>query len=333
MYYENLHNRPWAITGTSLRQLIGTTRLNVEMLAAAKEEKSPLAYDVVNGVAVISVSGILVKSLSMFASIFGERSMPEIGRNFQTAVDDPNVKGIVLAVDSPGGSVDGTSALANQIAAARGRKPIIAVADGIAASAAYWVASAADAVYISGPTIEVGSIGIVAVHRDISEQDRMYGEKFTEITAGKYKRIASAHKPLSDEGREYLQAQVDQVYSVFVESVAALRGTSVPRILEAADGKLFMGQAAVDVGLVDGIMAFDEVVRRAAKKDWIKPIKNANFESHVYDLVKAGKPQHDAFRAIKEAHPGLYADFEKRLKVNQVDELFPGQNRGRENRI
>jgi signal peptide peptidase SppA len=328
MYYENLHNRPWAITGNSLRQLIGSTRLNVEMLAAAKEEKSPLAYDVIGDTAVISVSGILVKNLSMFASIFGERSTPDIGRNFQTAVDDPNVKAIVLAVDSPGGSVDGTAALASQIAAARGRKPIIAVADGIAASAAYWVASAADQIFISGPTVETGSIGVVAVHRDVSEQDRMFGEKYTEITAGKYKRIASAHKPLSDEGKAYLQEQVDQVYAVMVESIAALRGTSIPRILEAADGKLFMGQAAVDVGLVDGIMAFDEVVRQAAKKDWFKPIKNANFESHVYDLCKNGKPQHDAFRAVKEAHPGLFADFERRLKVNQIDELFPGQNRG-----
>lgn len=328
MYYENLHNRPWAITGSYLHQLISTTRLNVEMLAAAKEETNPLAYDVMNGVAVIPVTGILVKTLSMFASIFGERSMPDISRNFQMAVDDPNVKAIILSVDSPGGSVDGTAALANQIAAARGKKPIIAVADGIAASAAYWVAAAADQIFISGPTTEVGSIGIVAVHRDVSEQDKMYGEKYTEITAGRYKRIASAHKPLSDEGREYLQAQVDQVYSVFVESVAALRGTSIPRILEAADGKLFMGQAAVDVGLADGIMSMDKVIKQAAKKDWFKPIKNANFEKHVFDMVKAGKPQHDAFRAIKEAHPGLFADFEKRLKVNQVDELFPGQNRG-----
>jgi ClpP class serine protease len=156
----------------------------------------------------------------------------------------------------------------------------------------------------------------------------MYGEQYTEIAAGKYKRIASAHKPLSDEGRAYLQEQVDQVYKVMVESIADLRGTSIPRVLEMADGKIFMGQAAVDVGLVDGILGFGEVVKRAAKNEWIKPIKNATFERHVYDLAVAGKPQHEAFRAIKENHPGLYADFERRLKSGQVDELFPGQNRG-----
>ncbi len=156
----------------------------------------------------------------------------------------------------------------------------------------------------------------------------MRGEKFTEISAGRYKRIASAHRPLSDEGQEYLQERVDNIYAVMIESIAEMRGTSIPRTIEMADGKIYVGQAAVDVGLVDGIMAFDEVVRRAAKKDWIKPIKNANFERQVFDMVKAGKPQHDAFRAIKEAHPGLYADFERRLKSGQVDELFPNQNRG-----
>lgn len=331
MHYSNLANRPWAIMGESLRQLVSIAR-TFEVKAESKQADSLPFYDVVNGVAVINVSGILVKNLSMFAQIFNERSMPDVGRDFQSAVDDPNVKAIALYVDSPGGSVDGTSALASQIASARGKKPIIAIGDGIMASAAYWIAAAADQVFITGPTTEVGSIGVVATHLDVSEQDRMYGERFTEITAGKYKRIASVHKPLSDEGREYLQEKVNEVYAVMVENIAKLRGTSIPRILEMADGKLFMGQAAVDVGLVDGIMSLDEVVRRAAKKDWFKPIKNANFEKHVFDMVKAGKPQHDAFRAIKEAHPGLYADFAKRLQSGKVDELFPGQNRGRENR-
>jgi signal peptide peptidase SppA len=332
MYYENLHNRPWAIRGDSLRQLVSIAR-TFDLKAMANKPAGD-QFSIVDGVAIINVSGILVKTLSMFAPLFGERSMQDIGRDFQAAVDDPNAKAVILSVDSPGGSVDGTSALANQISAARGKKPIIAVADGIAASAAYWVAAAADAIYITGPTTEVGSIGVVAVHRDISEQDKMYGEQFTEIVAGKFKRIASVHKPLSDEGREYLQEKVNEVYSVMVENIATLRGTSIPRTLEMADGKLFMGQAAVDVGLVDGIMSMDKIIKQAAKNDWVKPLKNANFEGHVFDLVKAGRPQHDAFRAIKEAHPGLYADFTRRLQTGgSIGELFPGQNRGRENRI
>lgn len=325
---NDFYNRPWAIRGDRLQQMISVSRSNFDLLSGMKLKKDRPAYEVTNGVAVIDISGVLVKGLSMFATIFNERSMPDIGRDFKSALLDPEVKSIVLAVDSPGGSVDGTHELVQEIREARGKKPIITVADGIMASAAYWIGSAADAVYITGPTVEVGSIGIVAVHRDVSEQDRMAGEKYTEITAGKYKRMVSTHKPLSDEGREYLQERVDGIYRIFVESVASLRGTSIPRTIEMADGKIFMGQAAVDVGLVDGIKPLAEIIRQPVK-DWVKPIKNANFEGHVFDLVKTGRPQHDAFRAIKEAHPGLYADFTRRLQTGgSIGELFPGQNRG-----
>jgi len=326
---KNFLNEPMAIPADRLRQLIQIARLNTDLAAAdRKTDDQPFSYDVVNKKAIISINGILTKNKSLFSYLFGGTSMRDVGQAFQAAMDDSGVNAIILAVDSPGGTVDGTHELASQIMQARGKKPIVTIADGSMLSAAYWIGSAADQVYISNPTTEIGSVGVVATHVDVSKQDEMRGEKFTEISAGRYKRISSAHRPLSEEGQGYLQERVDNIYRIMVESIAGMRGTSIPRLLEAADGKIYVGQAAVDVGLVDGIMSLDQVIQRVERGKGIKPVKTANFESHVFDLCQAGRPQQEAFRAIKETHPGLFADFERRLKVGQVDELFPGQNRG-----
>jgi signal peptide peptidase SppA len=220
-------------------------------------------YQTMNGVAVIPVKGVLTKGMSFFSFLFGGSSMKEIGIALQTALDDPLVKSILLDIDSPGGTVDGTEELAEAIFQARGQKPIIAYTDGTMASGAYWIASAADEIYISGDTVMVGSVGVVATHVDYSRSDDAYGEKWTEITAGKYKRIASSHAPLTDEGATYIQDQVDYLYSNFVNTVARNRGVDEKAALAMADGKIFIGKQAVEVGLVDGVEAFSDLINSA----------------------------------------------------------------------
>ncbi len=328
-------NKKMAIRAEKLREIAVIARAN-SIFEPADNNRKKIVYEVVGGVAVIVAAGLLVKNLSFLSEILGEISMPEIGRAFDAALNDSQAQAIVLRIDSPGGTVDGTEELAAQIHAARGKKPIVALADGQACSAAYWIGSAANVFYSSCQTAQVGSIGVVATHVDVSEQDKMFGEKYTEITAGKYKRIASMHKPLSEDGRGYLQAQVDGVYSVFVETIAKHRGRSIPQVLEAADGKIFMGQAAVDAGLVDGIVDFDSVLALAGSPEKIQAARKksmaqaATFEEHVRNLCAEGEPQQKAFQAIKELHPTLYADFSARLKSGaEIGELFPGQNRGR----
>lgn len=121
------------------------------------------------------------------------------------------------------------------------------------ASAAYWIGAAADAVYMTGPTVQVGSIGVVATHTDRSKIDPSTSAT-TEITAGKYKRIASQNGPLTDEGRSEIQSQVDEIYRVFVDDIARFRGASVEDVLtRMADGRIFVGAKAQDAGLVDGV--------------------------------------------------------------------------------
>jgi signal peptide peptidase SppA len=218
-------------------------------------------YEVIDGVAVIPIEGVIAKKMNMFMDISGGASSQLIGRDIQQALRDPSVNAIVLNIDSPGGSVDGTFELANMIYEARGKIPIVAHTDGMMASAAYAIGSAADKIYISGNTTQVGSIGVIVTHYDYSEQDAKKGIKVTHITAGKYKAVGVDSKPLSQEDKDIIQSEIDYLYSVFVEDVARNRGVSSEQVLSGmAEGKVFIGKTAIQAGLVDGVSTLDKLI-------------------------------------------------------------------------
>ena len=269
---------PWAIVPEKLLEIqeIYRTHLRGEKIDLAGIEarigrpldNEPKPYEVVRGVAIIGMEGIIAKRMSLFTKISGGISTYQVQEQFQSALADPKVRSIVLDIDSPGGTLDGTAELAGAIHAARGEKPIVAWTDGQMCSAAYWIGSATDAVYISGDTPQVGSIGIVASHMDISEAEKKMGVKTTEIAAGKYKRIASRHAPLTKEGRQNIQDAVDYVYTTFVGDVAKHRGVSEEQVLEQmADGRVFFGRQAVNAGLVDGVSTMEELIEKLSAGD------------------------------------------------------------------
>src|SRR5574337_101391 len=207
-------------------------------------------YQMAGDVAVVPLSGVLAKKMNLFADISGGTSTEVIGAAVRAAAADPKARAIVLAVDSPGGTVDGTQALAATVRAAAGAKPTVAWVDGQAASAAYWVAAAADAIYAGAATDVLGSIGVVATHKDISAAEAQMGVKTTEIVAGKYKRAASQYAPLSADGAASIQAKVDELYAIFIADVARYRGVSTEQVLaDMADGRTFMAAEAIDRGL------------------------------------------------------------------------------------
>jgi len=264
-------NSPWAIVPAKLSEIteIYATHLRGEKIdVKALEAKlgQPLAneqrdYEIIDGVAVIGVEGVLAKRMNLFSQISGGASTELIGRDLRAALADSRVHAILLNVDSPGGAVDGTQTLADAVYNARGVKPVVAFADGMMASAAYWIGSAAQEIYISGDTVMSGSIGVAMQHVDYSRYEEKVGIKTTDIYAGKYKRIASSSAPLSEEGRATLQTMVDQLYTVFVDNVARNRGTDTETVLkDMADGRLFVGRAAIDAGLVDGVSTFDALI-------------------------------------------------------------------------
>ena len=131
------------------------------------------------------------------------------------------------------------------------------------ASAGVWIGTAADRVLITNKTDIVGSIGVVTQHIDRSERNRKMGIKVTEIFSGKFKRIASDHAPLSEDGREVIQAHLDYIYTIFVETVAEYRGVTVDDVLaRMADGRQFIGQQAIDAGLVDDFATLTQLIGR-----------------------------------------------------------------------
>ena len=264
---------PWAIEPSKLLEIqaIYATHLRGEKIDIAGVEArigKPLAneiktYEVIDGVAVLPIEGVMAKRANMFMQISGGASMEIVARELQSAVDDPTVHSIILSIDSPGGTVDGTQSLANAIAKAGSIKPVVALASGTMASAAYWAGSAAQAVYIVDGTTAVGSIGVVATHRDMSGAEAQQGIKTTEVYAGQYKRIASAYEPLSKAGRQSIQDQVDYTYALFVGAVAQQRGVSEDKVLkDMADGRVFMGQQAIDAGLVDGVSTLGDLISK-----------------------------------------------------------------------
>ena len=262
---------PWAIEPAKLLEIqaIYATHLRGEKidiptvearLGRPLENTQQKGYAIQDGVAILSLEGVIAKRANLFMEISGGVSTQLAERDLKAALADPAVHSIILAIDSPGGTVDGTITLANIVAGAE--KPVATLASGTMASAAYWIGSAASAgVYITDATTNVGSIGVVATHTDVSKAQATQGIKTTEIAAGKYKRIASQFEPLTKEGRQTIQDQVDHIYGLFVDAVAAHRGVSADTVLQdMADGRIFIGQQALDAGLVDGVSTLDALV-------------------------------------------------------------------------
>ena len=267
-------NRPWAITADKFATMLEVyerhaagAKFDVESLRAASGSRAQdgdvPAYTVQSGVAVIPIDGVLSKRMNLFSYFSGGTSTQVLTDTVQQAAADPTVHSLLLSIDSPGGEVDGTQVAAQAVAAVD--KPVLAWLDGMCCSGAMWIASQADARYIADETTIVGSIGVVATHTDRSKANEQAGKKVTEVTAGKYKRIASSHAPLTPEGHDVMQGQVDQIYSVFVDDVSQGLGVSTDTVLsDMADGQLFIGQQAIDAGLAEGVASQDQLIAQLA---------------------------------------------------------------------
>lgn len=266
---------PWAILPDRLLQLQGIYAMHlrgergdvdaIEARIGKPLKNDPQGYVVDEGVALIPMRGVIAPRMNMMTEISGGTSAELLVRDVRTAMADPSVDALMLMVDSPGGAVAGTQAATNAIASLRGQKPIGAYAEDLMASAAYWIGSAADpgAMWIASDTTQVGSIGVVATHTDMSRREEALGIRTTEIVAGRYKRVASEHGPLTETGLATIQSQVDHIYAAFVADVARNRGVSVERVLSSmADGRIFLGREAITAGLVDGMATLEAAMQQ-----------------------------------------------------------------------
>lgn len=217
-------------------------------------QRPPLAA-APEGIAVIPIHGSLVKrSLGMEAAS-GLTSYGEIAAMLDAALADPQVSGILLDIDSPGGEASGSFELARHVREVAAQKPVWAVANDAAYSAAYAIAASAQRLFVT-ETGGVGSIGVIALHVDQSVKDAKEGYHFTAITAGAHKNDYSPHEPLSDAAKTELQGEVDRLHSIFTEHVAAMRGLDLAAV-RATEAGLFFGTNAVAQGLADGVQTLD----------------------------------------------------------------------------
>jgi signal peptide peptidase SppA len=220
-----------------------------ELLAAVPAPRPTLPGGV--GIAVIPIHGTLVKRTLGLEAASGLTSYQDIGAQLDAALADPGVTGILLDVDSPGGEASGSFELARRMREAAAVKPIWAVANDAAFSAAYAIASSAERVVVT-ETGGVGSIGVIALHIDQSVKDANDGYRYTAITAGRHKNDFSPHEPLTDTAKAELQAEVDRLYDLFVGHVAAMRG--LPEMaVRATEAALYFGPNAVAAGLADAV--------------------------------------------------------------------------------
>jgi ClpP class serine protease len=262
---ERIINTPLLITQAKLDQIISVvgdrigldTSLVVTQQPAASRSSSK-EYYTSKGVAVIPIYGTLVHRVRGLSALSGITSYENIRAQFDDALSSKDVDSILFDIDSPGGEVAGVFDLVDHIYSSRGTKPIVAVSNERAHSAAYAIASAADYRYLTR-TAGMGSIGVVMIHVDKSEANKRAGISYTYMYAGDKKIDGSPNSPLSDSARADAQATIDSMYSLFVATVARNTGLSEKTIINTQAGT-YHGQSAVDIGLANAILPYQEVV-------------------------------------------------------------------------
>ena len=219
------------------------------------------------GIAVLPLYGVVTQRGNMVDDVSGPGSVSTqaFAAALSDALNDDTVGSILIDIDSPGGSVYGVGELAEVINASRSQKPIVAIANSLAASAAYWIGSACSEFYCT-PGGEVGSIGVYAAHQDISQALEAEGVNVQLISAGKFKTEASPYGPLSDEARAAIQQSVDGYYSMFTKAVSRGRGVSVAQVRDGmGQGRCLSATDALAQDMVDGVMSFDDLVKKMQK--------------------------------------------------------------------
>jgi len=307
-FWNHAAGEPWAITETALNNILTIASRQNESIEAVsaklgRDLDNTYVTEVRDGVAVIPVVGPLFRYANLFTAISGASSYEVLAKDFNSALENSDVHSIVLDIDSPGGEVNGCAEFANMIYESRGTKPIIAYASGDAASGAYWIASACDQI-IASETSLLGSIGVVAVYRDSNDQSVL------EIVSSQspYKRL----DPNSDDGKSRLQSRIDDLASVFIDSIAKHRGVDPPTVLkEFGGGDVFVGKNAIRSGLADDVGSLENIIQQQINNQNPAKLRGSSFlaledsmmtdktrktedaESHTLSLetLKANYPQ------------------------------------------
>lgn len=262
-----LHESAWAILPSEWARIARAVKDHAagQHVAASGRGRTAGASQQIKGVALVNMFGVIQQHRSWIMDFFGGVSTEAVGAEIREAALDPSVRAIVLNINSPGGGVQGVPELAREILNARAKKQVTAVANSMAASAAYWLASQASDLVIS-PSGSVGSIGVFASHEDYSKALDAEGVKVSLVSAGKYKTEGNPYEPLGEEARANLQADVDAFYGMFVRAVAVGRRVTNAEVLQNyGQGRMLLANQAVRLGMADRVDTLDGVIRQSLR--------------------------------------------------------------------
>lgn len=266
------------------------------------EDDDGLDYSVVGGVATLGIRGVMLKSVPWWMSYFGMSavSTPAIAAAVREAAADPNVKRIVLRIDSPGGQVSGVEDAGNAIREAGAAKPVTAVVEDMAASAAYWLASQASDIVVA-PGGSVGSIGVYMVSVDSSRLYDKMGISVKVHRAGELKGAGTPGTPLTDAQAAYFDEEVREIAADFVKAVASGRGLDANNADQLATGRMWRAQRAKTMGLVDRVESIPSALQSIATA--VKEARMAD-EHEINAATESGATiERDRMRSIRALFP------------------------------
>ncbi|MGE5193882.1 MAG: signal peptide peptidase SppA [Deltaproteobacteria bacterium] len=259
---------PWAILPTALQQMLATAGVLHEKPDEYDEyveiEAMSRPGPKTGRVARIPVMGAITRRDSIWSMLFGGTSIERLTKTLREVAEDETIGTVLLDIDSPGGTVSGMPELAAEVKRLRASKHVVALANSLTASAAYWIAAQADEI-VATPEALVGSVGVFAVHEDWSAFYEKNGVKISYISAGRYKTEGNFDEPLTDEARAHMQTIVDDAYELFIGDVAKGRQIAPSRVrAEYGEGRVLTAKDAKAAGMIDRIAGADETVRRLA---------------------------------------------------------------------
>lgn len=254
-------DKRWAVLGLYLL-VAASLVVGAFVTPGAREARMSLPQGPTVGVAYLEGAITGGRALDFFG---GTGGADRLIKDLRRAAEDPSVRAVVIRMNTPGGSAAASEELGQEIRNLReqGKPVVVSMAD-MAASGGYWVAAYADHI-VASPGTMTGSIGVIFQHADLSELFEKLGIEMETITSGPFKDLGSPSRPLSEEERVIVKAMLEDIFDQFVEVVAQGRDLPRSQVLEVADGRVFTGRQALELGLVDQLGSYHDALDTAAE--------------------------------------------------------------------
>jgi len=307
-----LSRQPWLITCDALNAMASQAIAFFDGKAPPPERATHPLLSIEDGVGIIDLHGPLIRQPDLISSLlFGATDTEQVMAALAEASARDDVRALLLDIDSPGGTVNGTPELAQAVADATKTKPVYAFSAGQMCSAAYWVASQCDAIYAT-PSARVGSIGVLLPVVDSSEALKNQGLKVEVFAAGKFKSAGTPGVPLTDDQRTLIQSDIEEIAADFKAAVLA-RGRRIPD--DAMQGQSFSTKQAQKFNLSGSARSRDEVLARLRTLRPARVDTATRSMKTLDDQLSEAVTRISALEADAAAHESLMADAASQLKA------------------